>query len=206
MLGISFFLSQNILVIWGKRFPLNLLFVFLGLGCLVLYAFFKRYTWHVLTSFYIFLMPHLHKLFFLFLEIFWLLFYFFCSGWRIKACAGHWTGKSSASRCQAIYRWYASCYGISWGMTCEQRGRKITLSIYSRLAVLLCTLIIGAFLKCAIAKIGFEKNKVSQGFEALARSQCLLRSKPSLAKMPLLYQVSFFFFFLSVYLLKIFKS
>lgn len=50
-------------------------------------------------------------------------------------------------------------------------------------------LIIGAFLKCEIAKIGFEKNKVSQGFEALARAQCLLRSKPSLAKMTLLSQV-----------------
>jgi hypothetical protein len=50
-------------------------------------------------------------------------------------------------------------------------------------------LILGAFLKCAIAKIGFEKNKVSQGFEALARAQCLLRSKISLGKMTLLSQV-----------------
>lgn len=50
-------------------------------------------------------------------------------------------------------------------------------------------LILGAFLKCAIAKSAFEKNKVSQGFEALARAQCLLRSKVSLGKMPLLTQV-----------------
>lgn len=50
-------------------------------------------------------------------------------------------------------------------------------------------LILGAFLKCAIAKIGLEKNKVSQGFEALARAQCLLRSKISLGKMTLLSQV-----------------
>lgn len=51
-------------------------------------------------------------------------------------------------------------------------------------------LILGAFLKCAIAKTSFEKNKVSQGFEALARAQCLLRSKISLGKMPLLSQVT----------------
>lgn len=51
-------------------------------------------------------------------------------------------------------------------------------------------LIICAFLKCAIAKVGFEKNKISQGFEALARAQCLLRSKVSLGKMTLLSQVS----------------
>lgn len=51
-------------------------------------------------------------------------------------------------------------------------------------------LIIGAFLKCAIAKVGFEKNKISQGFEALARAQCLLRSKISLGKMTLLSQVT----------------
>lgn len=50
-------------------------------------------------------------------------------------------------------------------------------------------LIIGALLKCTVAKIGFEKKKISQGFEALARAQCLLRSKPSLAKMTLLSQV-----------------
>ena len=57
-------------------------------------------------------------------------------------------------------------------------------------------LIIGAFLKCAIAKIGFEKNKVSDGFEALARAQCLLRSKTTLGKMALLSQVKLFFFLL----------
>lgn len=56
-------------------------------------------------------------------------------------------------------------------------------------------LIISAFLKCAIAKIGFEKNKVSYGFEALARAQCLLRSKMSLGKMALLSQVKLLFFF-----------
>lgn len=50
-------------------------------------------------------------------------------------------------------------------------------------------LIIGAFLKCAIAKVGFEKNKVSQGFEALARAQSLLRSKKSLEELTLLSQV-----------------
>nr|DAD33959.1 TPA_asm: hypothetical protein HUJ06_012810 [Nelumbo nucifera] len=46
-----------------------------------------------------------------------------------------------------------------------------------------------ALAECAIAKIGFEKNKVSQGFEALARAQYLLRSKISLGKMPLLSQI-----------------
>ncbi|XP_027357813.1 plastid division protein CDP1, chloroplastic isoform X2 [Abrus precatorius] len=46
-----------------------------------------------------------------------------------------------------------------------------------------------ALAECAAAKIGFEKKKVSQGFEALARAQCLLRSKPSLAKMTLLSQI-----------------
>lgn len=50
-------------------------------------------------------------------------------------------------------------------------------------------LIIGSFLKCATAKIAFEKSKVSQGFEALARAQCLLRSKSSLGKITLLSQV-----------------
>lgn len=59
-------------------------------------------------------------------------------------------------------------------------------------------LIISAFLKCAIAKIGFEKNKVSYGFEALARAQCLLRSKMSLGKMALLSQVKLLFFFSGV--------
>lgn len=59
-------------------------------------------------------------------------------------------------------------------------------------------LIIGAFLKCEIAKKGFMKNNISQGFEALARAQCLLRSKISLGKMTLLSQVSsqiFYFLF-----------
>ncbi|WCJ34713.1 Plastid division protein CDP1 chloroplastic [Euphorbia peplus] len=46
-----------------------------------------------------------------------------------------------------------------------------------------------ALAECAIAKAGFEKNKVSHGFEALARAQCLLRSKISLEKMPLLYEI-----------------
>ncbi|KAF5445266.1 hypothetical protein F2P56_034331 [Juglans regia] len=46
-----------------------------------------------------------------------------------------------------------------------------------------------ALAECAIAKIGFEKNKVSQGFEALARAQCFLRSKISLGKMTLLSQI-----------------
>ncbi|XP_062159821.1 plastid division protein CDP1, chloroplastic isoform X2 [Alnus glutinosa] len=46
-----------------------------------------------------------------------------------------------------------------------------------------------ALAECAIAKTGFEKNKVSQGFEALARAQCLLRSKISLGKMTLLSQI-----------------
>lgn len=46
-----------------------------------------------------------------------------------------------------------------------------------------------ALAECAIAKTSFEKNKVSQGFEALARAQCLLRSKISLGKMPLLSQI-----------------
>lgn len=49
------------------------------------------------------------------------------------------------------------------------------------------------FLKCAIAKVGFEKNNISQGFEALARAQCLLRSMISLGKMMLLSQVSIIF-------------
>ncbi|CAI0400236.1 unnamed protein product [Linum tenue] len=39
-----------------------------------------------------------------------------------------------------------------------------------------------ALAECAIAKINFENNKVSFGFEALARAQCLLRSKISLGK------------------------
>lgn len=50
-------------------------------------------------------------------------------------------------------------------------------------------LTLSVLLKCATAKIGFEKTKVSQGFEALARAQCLLRSKKSLEKISLLSQV-----------------
>ncbi|KAK4350709.1 hypothetical protein RND71_030022 [Anisodus tanguticus] len=46
-----------------------------------------------------------------------------------------------------------------------------------------------ALAECATAKVGFEKNKISQGFEALARAQCLLRSKVSLGKMTLLSQI-----------------
>ncbi|PON68264.1 Plastid division protein CDP [Trema orientale] len=46
-----------------------------------------------------------------------------------------------------------------------------------------------ALAECAIAKIGFEKNKVSQGFEALARAQSLLRSKKSLEDLTLLSQI-----------------
>ncbi|KAJ4836302.1 hypothetical protein Tsubulata_050409 [Turnera subulata] len=45
-----------------------------------------------------------------------------------------------------------------------------------------------ALAECAIAKIGFEKNKVSLGFEALIRAQCLL-SKTSLGKMALLSEI-----------------
>ncbi|KAM0945276.1 putative protein ACCUMULATION AND REPLICATION OF CHLOROPLASTS 6-like, IMS [Dioscorea sansibarensis] len=43
--------------------------------------------------------------------------------------------------------------------------------------------------ECSIAKTCFEKSKVSEGFEALARAQHLLRSEISLVKMPLLSQV-----------------
>ncbi|KAL7098223.1 hypothetical protein ACP275_09G003500 [Erythranthe tilingii] len=46
-----------------------------------------------------------------------------------------------------------------------------------------------ALSECVIAKAGFEKNNISQGFEALARAQCLLRSKISLEKMMLLSQI-----------------
>ncbi|GMQ11715.1 hypothetical protein CsSME_00054294 [Camellia sinensis var. sinensis] len=42
---------------------------------------------------------------------------------------------------------------------------------------------------CAIATVSFEKNNISHGFEALARAQCLLRSKISLGKMKLLSQI-----------------
>ncbi|XP_057516753.1 plastid division protein CDP1, chloroplastic isoform X2 [Amaranthus tricolor] len=46
-----------------------------------------------------------------------------------------------------------------------------------------------ALAECAIAKTHLEKNKVSQGFEALASAQCLLRSKTSLGKMKLLCEI-----------------
>ncbi|KAL2935380.1 Plastid division protein CDP1 chloroplastic [Bienertia sinuspersici] len=46
-----------------------------------------------------------------------------------------------------------------------------------------------ALAECAIAKTHFEKNKVSQGFEALARAQCLLRSKTSLGGLKLLTEI-----------------
>lgn len=46
-----------------------------------------------------------------------------------------------------------------------------------------------ALAECAIAKVNFEKNHISQGYEALARAQCLLRSKISLGKMTLLSQI-----------------
>ncbi|KAI4324453.1 hypothetical protein MLD38_029942 [Melastoma candidum] len=46
-----------------------------------------------------------------------------------------------------------------------------------------------ALAECSIAKASFEKNKVSQGFEALARAQSFLRSRSSLGKMPLLAQI-----------------
>ncbi|KAJ0644719.1 hypothetical protein HanRHA438_Chr16g0758881 [Helianthus annuus] len=46
-----------------------------------------------------------------------------------------------------------------------------------------------ALAECAIAKVNFEKNKISQGFEALDRAQSLLKSKPSLEQMTLLSQI-----------------
>ncbi|KAL4579524.1 hypothetical protein LXL04_015674 [Taraxacum kok-saghyz] len=46
-----------------------------------------------------------------------------------------------------------------------------------------------ALAECAIAKSNFEKNKISQRFEALARAQSLLKSKPSLEQMTLLSQI-----------------
>ncbi|KAF9623997.1 hypothetical protein IFM89_007695, partial [Coptis chinensis] len=46
-----------------------------------------------------------------------------------------------------------------------------------------------ALAECAIAKTWFEKNKVSQGFEALARAQYLLKTKVSLGNMPLLSEI-----------------
>ncbi|XP_022718471.1 plastid division protein CDP1, chloroplastic-like isoform X2 [Durio zibethinus] len=46
-----------------------------------------------------------------------------------------------------------------------------------------------ALAECSIAKIAFEKSKVSEGFEALARAQCILRSTKSLQQMTLLSQI-----------------
>ncbi|GMH31553.1 hypothetical protein Nepgr_033397 [Nepenthes gracilis] len=46
-----------------------------------------------------------------------------------------------------------------------------------------------ALAECAIAKTIFEKNHVSEGFEALARAQCLLMSEISLKKIKLLSQI-----------------
>ncbi|KAK9925649.1 hypothetical protein M0R45_022920 [Rubus argutus] len=46
-----------------------------------------------------------------------------------------------------------------------------------------------ALAECATAKMGFEKNKVSQGFEALCRAQRHLRSEKSLGKISLLSQI-----------------
>lgn len=43
--------------------------------------------------------------------------------------------------------------------------------------------------QCSIARRGFERGTVSEGFEALARAQLLLRSKRSLAKLNLLTEV-----------------
>lgn len=45
-------------------------------------------------------------------------------------------------------------------------------------------------MKCAVAKDAFEANKVSQGFEALARAQSFLKSKVTLGKLALLSQVT----------------
>ncbi|XP_061996344.1 pentatricopeptide repeat-containing protein CRR2, chloroplastic [Rosa rugosa] len=46
-----------------------------------------------------------------------------------------------------------------------------------------------ALAECATAMIGFESNKVSQGFEAISRAQSLLRSKKSLEKISLLSKI-----------------
>ncbi|XP_068639837.1 plastid division protein CDP1, chloroplastic-like isoform X2 [Aristolochia californica] len=46
-----------------------------------------------------------------------------------------------------------------------------------------------ALSECSIAKMGFEKNAVAQGFEALARAQYLLTGQASLQNMPLLSQI-----------------
>ncbi|KAG9441951.1 hypothetical protein H6P81_017805 [Aristolochia fimbriata] len=46
-----------------------------------------------------------------------------------------------------------------------------------------------ALSECSIAKMGLEKNKVAQGFEALARAQYILKRQPSLQNLPLLSQI-----------------
>lgn len=46
-----------------------------------------------------------------------------------------------------------------------------------------------ALAECSIARRGFERGTVSEGFEALARAQLLLRSKRSLAKLNLLTEI-----------------
>ncbi|KAK1272989.1 hypothetical protein QJS04_geneDACA019186 [Acorus gramineus] len=46
-----------------------------------------------------------------------------------------------------------------------------------------------ALAECSIAKTTFEKNKVSQGFEALARAQHILKNRSSLLTLPLLSQI-----------------
>ncbi|GAB2227980.1 hypothetical protein Droror1_Dr00009809 [Drosera rotundifolia] len=46
-----------------------------------------------------------------------------------------------------------------------------------------------ALAECAVAKINFEKNHISQGFEALAQAQRLLRREASLGKIKLLFQI-----------------
>ncbi|XAR48282.1 hypothetical protein NMG60_11031044 [Bertholletia excelsa] len=46
-----------------------------------------------------------------------------------------------------------------------------------------------ALAECAIAAVGFERNNIFEGFEALARAQCLLRSKVSLGQLNLLSQI-----------------
>ncbi|XP_073048682.1 plastid division protein CDP1, chloroplastic-like isoform X1 [Primulina eburnea] len=46
-----------------------------------------------------------------------------------------------------------------------------------------------ALAECAIANVGFEKNNISHGFEALVRARYLLGSKSSLGKLKLLSQI-----------------
>ncbi|KAL3824973.1 hypothetical protein ACJIZ3_021002 [Penstemon smallii] len=120
--------------------PLNLLLKFHGLGCLVLYAFFRRYL----------SVMQLHVLLTAFTD---------CS-------------ISEAGEEKLVL----------------EIGRRALQHPESKPFVhdLLLSM---ALAECAIAKVGFEKNNISQGFEALARAQCLLRSKISLGKMMLLAQI-----------------